>query len=201
MSSSSKLSLPFPLKLGLPASPPEWGWLRGGAGMGPGHIFQPFVNNCWRNKVVVLTAMPFNPPLRVREDTWRLAFQSSKPFSTVLFTDQTRLKIDYFLLSGSQERSILFRYSIHIRKQRSCWKHLLQAFNYVGVYSEIDFTLKIVPVNTAFLECVISFFPLIHFQHSWFYSLHSSHHHIRKTYYSLPYLVCLIIRATYILAH
>ena len=45
-------------------------------------------------------------------------------FSTVLFTSQTRLKIDYFLLSSSERKSILLRYMICITEQRHCRKYL-----------------------------------------------------------------------------
>lgn len=76
MPGSPKHSLLFPLKSNLLASSVEQGQFHRGAAMGPGHIFQPFVNNSCRIKVLVM-AVPFNRPPRVRESTWRQPFQSS----------------------------------------------------------------------------------------------------------------------------
>lgn len=86
MPGSPKLSLLFPSKSGLLASSLEWGQFHRGAGRtGPGHIFQSFVNNSCRIKVLVM-AMPFNRPPRVRESTWRQPFQSSTDlFHSVIY--------------------------------------------------------------------------------------------------------------------
>lgn len=49
--------------------------------MGPGHIFQSFVNNPCRIKVLAV-AMPFNWPPRVRASPWRQPLQSSTDLSS-----------------------------------------------------------------------------------------------------------------------
>lgn len=79
-------------------------------------------------------------------------------FSTVLFTNQTSLKIDDFLLSGSQEGSICpgIMYTLGnkgIAESISSYKHsIILGFT-------VYFTLKIVPVNSAFFW-VYHFSPL-----------------------------------------
>lgn len=55
-----------------------------GEGTGPGHIFQSSVNNSWRNKVVVM-AVPFKWPLRVRGSTWRRSQSATDLFYSVIY--------------------------------------------------------------------------------------------------------------------
>lgn len=65
-----------------------------------GHIFPSVVNTPRRMEVGVL-AMPFGLTPRVRRENACLKF--SRPLSTVLFTNQTKWKIDNFLPSSHRK--------------------------------------------------------------------------------------------------
>lgn len=126
--------------------------------MGPGHIFQSFINNPCRIKVLAV-AMPFNWPPRVRASPWRQPLQSSTDLSYSVIYKLNKVEdrlLPTVQLTGKKHYA---QVQSDIREQRSCRKPLLEKHSAMLdlFFTRYTFTLKrppprSPPVDSTFLS-------------------------------------------------